>query len=90
MQYWDTYARRDGVWYFRRRIPLAWYSGDVLERPGGVEKRRWPGEPPRRGELPEFWPSWEEYWQRPPPMADTPLREPVPRERWLASVKRKL
>ena len=36
MQYWDTYVRREGIWYFQRRIPLAWYATDVLDRPVGA------------------------------------------------------
>ena len=63
---------------------------DVLDRPVGETKVRWPGQAPRKGELPEFWPSWNEYWQSEPVTADTPLRPPVPAERWLAHVRRKV
>ncbi len=90
MQYWDTYVRRDGGWYFRRRIPLAWYATDVLDRPVGEKKVRWPDQAPRAGELPHWWASWEDYWRTAPPTADTPLREPVAPEQWLAGVRRKL
>ena len=90
MQYWDSYSRRDGQWYFRRRIPLAWYATDVLDRPVGDKKIRWPNQPPREGELPGWWPSWDVYWQSPVPTTETPLREPVPSEQWLARVQRKL
>ncbi len=90
MQYWDRYVRRDGSWYFRRRIPLAWYATDVLDRPVGEQKVRWPDQAPREGELPRWWASWEEYWRSAPPSAETPLREPVAAEQWLARVQRKL
>ena len=90
MQYWDRYVRRDERWYFRRRIPLAWYATDVLDRPLGEQKVRWPDQAPREGELPRWWASWEEYWRSAPPTAETPLREPVAVEQWLARVQRKL
>ncbi len=90
MQYWDTYVRRDAIWYFRRRIPLAWYATDVLDRPVGEQKVRWPDQAPRHGELPQWWASWEEYWRSAPPTAETPLREPVAPGQWLARVQRKL
>ena len=28
MLYWDNYERRDGRWYFRRRLPCYWYATD--------------------------------------------------------------
>jgi len=90
MQYWDTYVGRAGHWYFRRRIPLAWYATDVLDRPVGEQKVRLPDQAPREGELPGWWPSWGEYWQSAPPTTETPLRPSVPPEQWLARVRRKL
>lgn len=88
MQYWDHYARRDDLWLFVRRTPLAWYATDVLERPVGREKVRWPDTAPRVGELPEWWDSWKEYWAGPP--ADgVSVRDPAPADRWLDRLKRR-
>ncbi len=86
MQYWDHYARRDGVWLFVRRTPLAWYASDVLDRPVGPNKMRWPDADPYVGELPEWWESWGEYWAGPP--ADgVSVRGPSPPGRWLERLK---
>ena len=88
MQYWDDYARRDGVWLFVRRTPLAWYATDVLDRPVGAKKMRWPGVDPYVGELPEWWDSWKEYWAGPP--ADgVSVRDPAPPGQWLDRLKRR-
>ena len=65
LQYWDTYQRRDGKWYFLRRRPMSWYAADVLTRPnealaagqGGV------GSAMTVGALPDAWPSWEKFWK---------------------------
>ncbi|GAA4971259.1 nuclear transport factor 2 family protein [Yinghuangia aomiensis] len=66
MQYWDRYERRDGRWYFRSRKPKAFYAADVLEHPLKVADRfHFPDNPMiTRAELPEKWPSWQEFWAR--------------------------
>jgi hypothetical protein len=88
MQYWDHYARRGGAWLFVRRVPLAWYATDILDRPVGAQKMRWPGVSPYVGELPEWWESWREYWAGPP--ADgVSVREPAPAGLWLDRLKRR-
>jgi ketosteroid isomerase-like protein len=62
IQYWDTYARRDGEWFFVRRKEKVWYGADVLERPAGPRKHRWPGHEPAVADLPGEWPSWGQFW----------------------------
>ena len=62
LQYWDSYERRDGLWYFVRRRFLRWYLVDALARPAhgaGI------GEDDRltTGLLPDAWPSWGRFWQ---------------------------
>jgi hypothetical protein len=64
MMYWDRYERVNGRWLFRRRLPLYWYACDWNERPTGPHKMRWPDRPPYDGGLPDFWPSWAEFWSR--------------------------
>ena len=86
MQYWDHYARRDRVWQFVRRKPLAWYATDVLDRPVGENKMRWPGSDAYAGELPGWWESWPEYWAG--PAADgVSVRDPAPPGHWLDRLK---
>lgn len=65
IQYRDTYERRDGRWYFARRDHLLWYGADVLRRPLGLAPADWPARPTGRGTLPEVWPTWAEFWNRP-------------------------
>lgn len=62
MAYLDTYERRDGRWYFKKRKPLEWYSGLLNEPPTGPDKYRWPGRPVRATQLPGIWPTWDEFW----------------------------
>ena len=63
LHYWDTYERRDGRWYFKLRRAQRLYATDLLDRPTGPLKVRWPGTPPVRGPLPDGWPSWGEFWR---------------------------
>lgn len=83
MQYWDHYARRDGDWLFVRRIPLEWYATDVLDRPVGDKKMRWHDREPYAGKLPEWWPSWNEFWSEEGAKRDGVLAPPSPKGRWL-------
>jgi hypothetical protein len=62
IQYWDTYERRDGTWYFVRRKLMRWYEVDALTRPSHGARTE-SGSTLRVGELPEAWPSWERFWQ---------------------------
>ena len=64
LHYWDTYERRQGRWYFARRKVVTLYVADMLERPVGPVKRRWPGRPQQVCELPAAWPTWKRFWDR--------------------------
>jgi hypothetical protein len=62
MQYWDDYERVDGTWCFTRRRLYRWYLVDALVRPAigmGVNDF---GEHIREGQLPDAYPSWQEFW----------------------------
>lgn len=62
--YFDSYERRDGVWYFARRIEDFFYTCDVLERPQQTDFQRWPGPAPRFDPpmmLPRFE-TWRAFW----------------------------
>ncbi|HMF84085.1 MAG TPA: nuclear transport factor 2 family protein [Acidimicrobiia bacterium] len=63
IQYRDTYERRNGVWYFVRRKHLLWYGADLGESPLGLPPANWPEHHTGRGELPEAWESWREFWR---------------------------
>lgn len=58
----DTYARRDGDWYFVRRRPESWYSTEFDERPVGPRfmPEGWEGRPPR---LPQLFETWATFWE---------------------------
>jgi len=64
LHYWDTYERRDGRWYFKYRRPQRLYTSELLERPAGPLKSRWPGLPPADTPVPAGYPSWGEFWAR--------------------------
>ncbi len=66
LQYWDTYERRDGRWYFQRRRPMPWYAVDVAGRANGPIKMRWPDMPHATAPLPDAWPTWDEFWKDQP------------------------
>ncbi len=62
MQYWDTYERRGEQWYFVRRRSMALYGVDMLERPIGGQRMRWPDRPRDEAPLPGAWPAWAAFW----------------------------
>ncbi|MSQ25893.1 MAG: nuclear transport factor 2 family protein [Dehalococcoidia bacterium] len=62
LQYQDTYERRAGQWFFVRRKPLPWYASDMLERPTGPRKIRWPDMPHADAPVPAAYPSWAAFW----------------------------
>jgi hypothetical protein len=66
MMYADDYERVDGRWLFRRRLPLYWYASDLNRPPIGELKMRWPGRDAYAGGWEDYWPSWQEFWERPP------------------------
>jgi len=65
VQYWDRYERRDGRWFFTGRQLHHWYAVDVLERPTGPDKTRWPALG-REHDVPERYDSWQQFWALPP------------------------
>ncbi len=64
IQYWDTYERRDRRWYFKRRKLMRWYMVDALTRPSYGARPSDETSPLRQGQLPEVWPSWDEFWEK--------------------------
>lgn len=62
LQYWDTYRRVNGTWYFERRKLHRWYIADALARPSdGAGMAEIPmGDRP----LPNAYASWDEFWAR--------------------------
>ena len=67
IQYWDSYARQDGRWFFHRRKLMRWYAVDALDRPGhgkDVTVDQEGGRALQVGQLPDAWPSWEKYWTK--------------------------
>ena len=65
LHYYDAYRRVNGRWYFRRRLNCALYAADILERPLGPKRVRWPGKPPAEGNWHESFASWKEFWADP-------------------------
>ena len=62
-QYWDTYVRIDGEWFFERRRFHRWYLVDALTRPS-----RGAGVSDGTGsltthQLPEAFDSWDRFWE---------------------------
>lgn len=86
MQYFDDYERQDGRWYFRRRRPLPWYYTDVLDRPVGPQRVRWPATEPTEAPLPGWWPSWPKFWSD-PDLADVPPAGAGPDETFLRRMR---
>lgn len=64
--YFDTYERRDGAWYFRRREEDFWYSADLLERPQDAGFARWPGPTPKFQPkmMVSRFPTWRDFWAK--------------------------
>ncbi len=60
--YRDTYERRDGRWYFVRRIHELWYGLAVERNPLHQDPADWPTHHDGRGTVPEVWPSWGRFW----------------------------
>ena len=62
IQYRDRYERRDGHWFFVRRIHLLWYGRDIGTSPLGLPAANWPEHAVGTGTLPQAWPTWGEFW----------------------------
>jgi len=64
LQYWDTYTRVDGEWYFERRKFHRWYIVDWMTRPShaaGVDAGQ---SALTTYLLPDAFPSWGAFWER--------------------------
>jgi len=88
LAYLDSYQRREGHWYFRKRTPLFWYESDITDPPVGPQKMRWPGRPRHDGSLHDAFPSWREFWKADPGRLDAPVRAPAPVGAWLRELRR--
>jgi hypothetical protein len=63
--YFDTYVRREGVWFFARRQEKHWYASDMLSRPLGPHFTQWSGQPEiSEPALPGDFPNWRNFWER--------------------------
>ena len=62
IQYRDTYERRDGAWCFVRRRHLLWYGTELAESPLGLPPANWPEHHTGKGELPEAFDTWRDFW----------------------------
>jgi hypothetical protein len=88
LAYLDSYQRRDGRWYFVKRMPLFWYESDITDPPVGAQKMRWPGTPRHDGGLHDAFPSWQEFWKAEPGRLDSPVKAPAPVGEWLRALRR--
>ncbi|HEY2565628.1 MAG TPA: nuclear transport factor 2 family protein [Acidimicrobiales bacterium] len=64
LQYWDTYLRVDGEWYFERRKFHRLYITDWLTRPTHGAGNEGGRTGLRSYQLPEAYPSWKAFWDR--------------------------
>ena len=64
--YRDTYERRDGDWFFVRRIHELWYGQAADRNPLDQEPANWPTNHDGRGTVPGSWPSWAAFWSPQP------------------------
>lgn len=64
LQYWDTYRRVDGEWYFERRKFHRLYIVDWLTRPSHAAGNETGRNALRSYQLPEAYPSWAAFWER--------------------------
>ena len=62
LQYWDTYRRVDGQWFFERRKFHRWYIQDALTRPA-LGLGRDAGQL-TAVQLPGAFPTWASFWAR--------------------------
>lgn len=62
--YRDTYERRDGTWYFVRRIHELWFGEQAATNPLSQAPANWPENHDGRGTVPESWPTWAPFWEK--------------------------
>ena len=60
--YSDRYQRRDGRWYFVRRVHELFYGAEVGANPLTLAPANWPEHHDGRGTLPERWDTWRQFW----------------------------
>ncbi len=60
--YRDTYERRDGEWFFVRRIHELWYGEEAPISPLSFTPAEWPKNHDGLGTVPASWPSWTAFW----------------------------
>jgi ketosteroid isomerase-like protein len=60
--YSDSYARRNGRWYFVRRVHQLWYGAEVGVNPLGLAPANWPEHHDGMGTVPECWETWRAFW----------------------------
>lgn len=66
IQYWDSYVRSGGVWYFEDRHIQTFYVADVLERPNGTAIKHIVTNTGSAtvATLPQAWPTWGTFWEQ--------------------------
>jgi hypothetical protein len=62
LQYWDTYRRVDGTWFFERRRFHRWYQVDALQRPASGAGVNQGDDPITTGALPDAFETWRPFW----------------------------
>jgi hypothetical protein len=62
LQYWDTYRRLDGTWFFHRRRFHRWYQVDASQRPSAGAGVNEGDDPITTGALPESFETWQRFW----------------------------
>jgi ketosteroid isomerase-like protein len=60
--YSDRYARRDGRWFFVRRVHRLWYGAEGGVNPLTLPPANWPEHHDGMGTVPEQWPTWRAFW----------------------------
>lgn len=60
--YTDTYERRQGRWYFVRRVHELFYGVEAIPNPMTLAPADWPARHDGRGTLPQRWESWRRFW----------------------------
>jgi ketosteroid isomerase-like protein len=61
--YRDTYERRDGTWYFVRRVHELFHGVAAPENPLEQEPANWPERSHGRGTAPGSFPTWSDFWE---------------------------
>jgi hypothetical protein len=62
LQYWDSYVRLDGEWFFHRRGFHRWYIVDALEQPAAGAGTGEGKDPLTTHLVPDAYPSWSAFW----------------------------